>query len=84
MAVEFKWSQHISAGRIKFQKDSSTYKYRVEITRDGSGWEELFVKESTGWDIKPFKIASEIKAMRITFLEVSEGNPGLAEVSLYE
>ena len=84
VAVEFKWSQHISAGRIKFQKDSSTYKYRVEITRDGSGWEELFVKESTGWDIKPFKIASEIKAMRITFLEVSEGNPGLAEVSLYE
>lgn len=74
----------VSVGRIKFQKDSSTYKYRVDVSTDGNTWQELYTKESTGWDIKPFKIGRELKQFRITFLGVSEGNPGLAEVTLYE
>ena len=82
--VEFQWPTYINFARIKFQKDSSVYKHRVEISRDGKTWTEVFVRESTGWDIKPFKLACEVQCMRITFLEVSEGNPGLAEVSLYE
>lgn len=83
VTLEFDNLEYASAGRIRFQKDSSTYKYRVEVSTDGKSWQELFTKESTGWDLKPFKIGCEIKELRITFLYVSEGNPGLAEVTVY-
>lgn len=76
--------QNVYASRIRFQKDSSNYTHRVEISNDGIHWELLYERECTGWDFKPIPINKKLKYFRITVNKVSEGRAGLAEVTLYK
>lgn len=76
--------QHVYASRIRFQKDSSNYLHRVEISKDGIHWESLYERECTGWDFKPVRIDKNLKYFRVTVSKVSEGRAGLAEVTLYK
>ncbi|WP_400261379.1 glycoside hydrolase family 2 TIM barrel-domain containing protein [Sphingobacterium sp. SG20118] len=73
----------VLGSRIRFQKDSSKYKHRVEASMDGNNWEVLYEKECTGWDFKPVKQNKLMKFFRVTILESSEGHAGLAEVTLF-
>ena len=75
---------NVFASRIRFQKDSSTYTHKVEISIDGKSWETLYERECTGWDFKPVQIGKELKYMRLTIEKSSEGAAGLAEVTLYQ
>lgn len=75
--------QFISALKIMFQKDSSYYRHRIETSEDGERWKELITRECTGWDFKPIPVKRSLKFIRITFLDVSEGNPGITEVTVY-
>ncbi|MNT27073.1 F5/8 type C domain protein [compost metagenome] len=70
--------------RVRLQKDSSKYRYKVEGSLDGTTWEELYEKECTGWDFKPVKLEKVLKFIRVSILEVSEGRAGLAEVTLFQ
>lgn len=74
---------HVTACRIRFQKDSSSYKHKVETSVDGEHWTELYDRECTGWDFKPVKVDRLMKHIRLTIEGVSEGRAGLAEMSLY-
>lgn len=74
----------IIAGRIRFQKDSSSYKHRVEVSEDGTYWEPLYERECTGWDFKPVRMKKKLRYFRITVDGASEGRAGLAEVTLYK
>lgn len=74
---------HVTACRIRFQKDSSSYKHKVETSVDGEHWTELYDRECTGWDFKPVKVDRLMKHIRLTVEGVSEGRAGLAEMSLY-
>lgn len=73
----------IIASRIRFQKDSSSYKHRVETSGDGVTWDVLYERECTGWDFKPVGMKKKLKYFRITIENASEGRAGLAEVRLY-
>ena len=81
--LELERSVNVFASRIRFQKDSSTYTHKVEISIDGKNWETLYERECTGWDFKPVQIGKELKYMRLTIEKSSEGAAGLAEVTLY-
>lgn len=74
---------YVSASRILFQKDSSSYKHKVETSKDGKRWEVLYERECTGWEFKPMTVDREIKYFRVTISGVSEGRAGLGEISLY-
>ena len=69
--LELERSVNVFASRIRFQKDSSTYTHKVEISIDGTSWE-------------PVQIGKELKYMRLTIEKSSEGAAGLAEVTLYQ
>ena len=84
VTIVLPWDENITSARIRFQKDSSTYHHRIETSSDGQKWDELLTRECTGWDLKPIKVGRNITYFRITFLSVSEGNPGISEISLYE
>lgn len=74
---------YVAASRILFQKDSSSYKHKVETSHDGEHWEPLYERECTGWEFKPMTVDREIKYLRLTIEDVSEGRAGLGEISLY-
>lgn len=74
---------YVAASRILFQKDSSSYKHKVETSHDGEHWESLYERECTGWEFKPMTVDREIKYLRLTIEDVSEGRAGLGEISLY-
>lgn len=74
---------YVTASRILFQKDSSSYKHKVETSRDGKHWEPFYERECTGWEFKPMTVDREIKYLRLTIENVSEGRAGLGEISLY-
>ena len=74
---------YVAASRILFQKDSSSYKHKVETSRDGEHWEPLYEREYTGWEFKPMTVDRKIKYLRLTIEDVSEGRAGLGEISLY-
>ena len=74
----------IVGSRIRFQKDSSSYKHRVETSEDGVEWNLLYERECTGWDFKPVAMKRTIKYFRIVIERSSEGRAGLAEVTLYK
>lgn len=76
--------QHVYASRIRFQKDSSVYRHKVEISEDGKNWESLYKRECTGWDFKPIRIEKKFKYFRLTIEDVSEGRAGLAEITLFK
>lgn len=84
ITLELDQPTKIVGSRIRLQKDSSKYRYKVEGSMDGTVWEELYEKECTGWDFKPVKLNKMMKFMRISILEVSEGRAGLAEVTLFQ
>lgn len=73
----------VFASRVLFQKDSSSYQHKVETSLDGITWEPLYARECTGWEFKPMPVNKELKYFRITFLSVSEGRPGMGEVTLF-
>ena len=75
--------RYVTASRVMFQKDSSSYKHKVETSRDGVSWELLYDRECTGWEFKPQRIDRELKYLRLSIYGVSEGRAGLAEISLY-
>ncbi|MEG0722577.1 MAG: discoidin domain-containing protein, partial [Lachnospiraceae bacterium] len=74
---------YVTASRIVFQKDSSSYRHKVETSVDGEKWLELYARECTGWEFKPMTVDCEMKYLRLTIESVSEGRAGLAEISLY-
>lgn len=74
----------IIASRIRFQKDSSSYKHRVEVSEDGASWELLYERECTGWDFKPVRLGKKLRYFRLTIDDVSEGRAGLAEITLFK
>lgn len=84
ITLTLKESSDIIGSRIRFQKDSSSYKHRVEISEDGVTWELFYERECTGWDFKPVGMKKKLKYFRITIENASEGRAGLAEVRLYK
>ena len=74
---------HVRTARVRFQKDSSSYKHRLETSADGKNWTVLYRRECTGWDFKPLSVERDLRFFRIVFEQVSEGRAGLAEVTLY-
>lgn len=74
----------VSASRIRFQKDSSFYRHKVEVSTDGNKWETIYERECSGWEFKPQPIGKEVRYFRLTINEVSEGRAGLAEITLFE
>ena len=74
---------YVAASRILFQKDSSSYKHKVETSEDGERWELLYERECTGWEFKSMTVDREVKYLRLTIENVSEGRAGLGEISLY-
>lgn len=74
----------VKACRILFQKDSASYAHRVDVSADGQSWEKVMERECTGWDQKPRELNLKgIRFFRLVFTAVSEGRPGLAEITLY-
>ena len=73
----------VTALKIMFLKDSSYYRHRIETSADGQNWKELITRECTGWDFKPIPVRRTLRFIRITFLDVSEGNPGISEVTVF-
>ena len=74
---------YIAASRILFQKDSSSYRHKVETSVDGSRWTVLYERECTGWEFKPMTVDREARFVRLTIDGVSEGRAGLGEVTFY-
>lgn len=74
---------YVKASRVLFQKDSSSYRHKVETSTDGVHWLELYKRECTGWEFKPITVDREIRYFRLTIEGVSEGRAGLGEISLY-
>lgn len=74
---------YVEASRIVFQKDSSSYRHKVETSEDGKHWQELYKRECTGWEFKPMKVDREIRYFRVTIEDVSEGRVGLGEITLF-
>lgn len=74
---------YVAASRILFQKDSSSYRHKVETSRDGTHWELLYERECTGWEFKPMTVDRPLKYLRLTIEGVSEGRAGVGEISLY-
>ncbi len=74
---------YVKASRIVFQKDSSSYRHKVETSEDGKHWLTLYERECTGWEFKPMTVDREIRYFRLTIEGVSEGRVGLGEISLY-
>lgn len=83
VTLELAAPTQVVGSRVRFQKDSSKYKHKVESSLDGKVWEELYEKECTGWDFKPVKQNKLMKYFRVTILDSSEGHAGLAEVTLF-
>lgn len=83
IVVSLKEPTWVTASRIVFQKDSSSYKHKVETSVDGEYWLTLYERECTGWEFKPMKVDREMKYLRLTINGVSEGRAGLGEISLY-
>lgn len=81
--IELDKQQNVSATRIRFQKDSSSYKHKVEISEDGNTWTPFYSGECTGWEFKPVRLNKEIKYIRVIIENASEGRAGLAEISCY-
>lgn len=81
--VSLEQPTYVTASRIVFQKDSSSYKHKVETSIDGEHWLELYQRECTGWEFKPMTVNREIKYLRLTIEATSEGRAGLGEISLY-
>ena len=77
---EVRW---VWASRIIFQKDSSSYRHKVETSTDGVHWLELYKRECTGWEFKPVTVDRAIRYLRLTIEGVSEGRAGVGEISLY-
>lgn len=83
ITFQLKEPMMVFASRVLFQKDSSSYKHKVETSLDGKIWVELYARECTGWEFKPMPVNKDLKYFRITFLGVSEGRPGMGEVTLF-
>ena len=83
VTLSLKEPTYVTACRIMFQKDSSSYRHKVETSADGTQWEPLLERECTGWDFKPVGVGRKIQHLRITIEGVSEGLPGMAEVTLF-
>ena len=83
IVVSLKEPTWVTASRIVFQKDSSSYRHKVETSVDGEYWLTLYERECTGWEFKPMKVDREMKYLRLTINGVSEGRAGLGEISLY-
>lgn len=83
IVVSLEQPAYVTASRIVFQKDSSSYKHKVETSTDGEHWLELYERECTGWEFKPMTVDREVKYLRLTIEGVSEGRAGLGEISLY-
>lgn len=81
--VSLEQPTYVTASRIVFQKDSSSYKHKVETSIDGEHWLELYQRECIGWEFKPMTVNREIKYLRLTIEATSEGRAGLGEISLY-
>lgn len=84
VTIRLKESALILAGRIRFQKDSSSYTHQVEVSDDGKVWTTLFERQCTGWDFKPFMINRKMRYLRLTIKQTSEGRAGLAEITLFQ
>ena len=74
---------YVAASRVLFQKDSSSYKHKVEVSSDGEHWELLYDRECTGWEFKAQTVDKDIRYFRLTIQGVSEGRAGLGEITLY-
>lgn len=83
ITVGLKESMWVTASRIVFQKDSSSYRHKVETSVDGIQWQTLYERECTGWEFKPMTVDRYVKYLRLTIEGVSEGRAGLGEISLY-
>ncbi|MDL2255537.1 DUF4982 domain-containing protein [Parabacteroides sp. OttesenSCG-928-G06] len=83
VTIGLKEAMRVLACRIVFQKDSSYYTHKIEVSRDGENWMQLYEREVTGWEFKPLRINRTIKYLRITIENVSEGRAGIGEVTLY-
>lgn len=84
VTLELEEVADVKACRILFQKDSSSYAHKVEVSADGDDWQEVFDRECTGWDYKPREINRKgVRFFRLTFKSVSEGRPGLGEITLF-
>ncbi len=83
IVVELEKTTWVTASRIVFQKDSSSYKHKVETSKDGKEWVTLYERECTGWEFKPMTVDRYVKYLRLTIEGVSEGRAGLGEISLY-
>lgn len=83
IVVNLKELTYVCGSRILFQKDSSSYKHKVEVSSDGKSWEILYDRECTGWDFKPVPIGKKIKYFKITINGVSEGRADIGEITLY-
>lgn len=76
--------KNIKASRILFEKDSSLYGHKVEVSEDGTNWIVVYERECTGWDFKPVEInRKNVKYFRITIDRVSGGNAGISEITLF-
>jgi len=84
VTVTLKEPTIVVGSRVRFQKDSSKYGHKVEVSLDGNTWETVYEKECTGWDFKPVRFKKEIKYYRVTIMSATEGRAGLAEVTLYK
>ena len=84
MTLTLAQATDVAACRIRLQKDSSSYEYRVESSEDGLSWQPLYSHKCTGWDFKPVRIDKRMKYFRVTFDATSGGRAGLAEITLYE
>lgn len=84
VTLTFDTPVYIKASRILFQKDSSLYGHKVEVSSDGSGWTLVYEQECTGWEFKPVELnCTHVKYFRITINSVSEGRAGMGEVTLF-
>ncbi|MEG1635515.1 MAG: discoidin domain-containing protein, partial [Rikenellaceae bacterium] len=83
ITVELKSKTKVFASRLLFQKDSASYRHKVETSTDGQTWQPFYERECTGWEFKPMMMNREIKYMRITIEKVSEGRAGMGEITLY-
>ncbi|NQX42307.1 beta-galactosidase [Pedobacter steynii] len=84
VTLTLKESTTVVGSRVRFQKDSSKYRHKVEVSSDGKTWEPVYEKECTGWDFKPVRFKKTIKYFRVSILSASEGRAGLAEVTLFK
>lgn len=84
VTLELEQPVSVFACRVRFQKDSSSYRHRVEYSEDGVHWQTAYERECTGWDFKPVKLERNMKYFRVTIDGVTGGRAGLAEITLYE